>query len=442
VRATLDIRDRVLLGLRAASLLTAASFVAVSDAAAQEREAAAVALVVFAGYSLALYLSLWRVFGPGHRGRFYRAASVLDLGFVVALMLMTGGATSPFYRALYLWSAILALNEGLAGGIVGALVSVVVLLSIHAGHGFAADAWVLAVQTGGLLLHGPLIGVIVDRESRHIRELSQARDALHRSNEDLSRANAALAEANERIVKEHEQILHVEKLSTIGLLAAGVAHEINNPLAGVMGCLGALKGTSLEPERRAEYFAAAQDGLVRIRNAVRQLLDYARDQPPSRERVDLREIVEGVRQLVHAELLSKKLNLVVRVSEAPVLADVDRNRIAQAYLNVVLNALYATPKGGTLTFALERAGSEVGLVVEDNGPGIPKENLSRVFDPFFTTKPQGEGTGLGLSVTLGIASAHGGRLAVESELGKGTRVVVWLPALIEERVAADGEGAE
>ena len=263
----------------------------------------------------------------------------------------------------------------------------------------------------------------------------QAEESLERAVHDLAdmsareRARAeALDQANRQIVEEQSKVIQAEKLSSVGLLAAGVAHEINNPLAGVMACVNALREGTVTPERREEYFEAVRDGLERIGMTVKGLLDYSRPQPTSVSSVDVAEAVSGCLLLLAASLRKKNVEVDVEIPGGLFFARSSRPQLMQAAMNVLLNALHASPEGARIEVTASRAGNLIRLAFTDHGAGIPKEMIAKVCDPFFTTKRQGEGTGLGLSVTLGILESHGGSLEIKSEPGKGTTVTFVLPA--------------
>jgi len=272
----------------------------------------------------------------------------------------------------------------------------------------------------------------------------QAEEALERAVKELAEMSAreraradALDEANQRIVEEQSKVIQAEKLSSIGMLSAGVAHEINNPLAGVMACVKALREGNLTRERREEYFEAVRDGLERIRVTVKGLLDYARPQPSSIAAVDASEAVSGCLLLLAAPLRKKHVEVDVRVRPKSVYVRANRSQLMQAVMNVLLNALHASPESSTIEVTAEVRREMVALSFKDHGTGIPKELMAKVTDPFFTTKKQGEGTGLGLAVTLGILESHGGKLEIDSEVGKGTVVTFLLPADLPPSPAAD-----
>ena len=216
-------------------------------------------------------------------------------------------------------------------------------------------------------------------------------------------------------------------MASIGKLAAGVAHEINNPLGGILNCLYNIRKGTLTAVRTHEYIHFMEDGLQRVQKIVRQLLDFSQQHEPELVPTDLNTLVERVLVLTDHTLLAKRLTLLRDCeSNLPDLM-VDPHMIEQVLMNLILNAVHATQEGGTITIRTRRSGGVCEIDVEDTGCGIAPEVRPNIFDPFYTTKRTGEGTGLGLSVSLGIVERHGGEMLVESEEGQGTKFIVRLP---------------
>lgn len=259
-----------------------------------------------------------------------------------------------------------------------------------------------------------------------VAELKAAQDAERERAAALEAAHRNLEALNRELVREREQTLQAEKLSSIGLLASGVAHEINNPLSGIMACLKALERESLPAERRAVYFQTAKDGLERISQTVRGLLDYARQSPPRVTDMNACELMAGCIRLVEPEARKKQVTFDVHCPSEDHVSG-DRRQLMQAYINLLLNATYAAPEGTQVKARIDARKGYTGLSVVDSGPGMSEEVVMKACDPFFTTKPEGTGTGLGLAVTYRIAEAHGGELEIDSQVGQGTRVTLWLP---------------
>lgn len=288
---------------------------------------------------------------------------------------------------------------------------------------------VLALRRDGTVF--PLfLGVSETREpdgSRLFTAVCQDLTERKLAEQALRRAHRELQDANDRLLEEQAKQLRAEKLSSIGLLASGMAHEINNPLMGIISCVKALREGSINTERREDYFEAVRDGLERIQMTVRSLLDYARQRPPSPEAIAPIELIDACLRLLSPAIRKKDLQITTRVHDPALILFADRSQLMQALANLMLNAIYALAPRGHIVVSAERIGERIALSVADDGPGIEPEVLHKVCDPFFTTKPIGEGTGLGLAVTLGIARAHKGDLEIKSTVGQGTEVVLWLP---------------
>ena len=238
--------------------------------------------------------------------------------------------------------------------------------------------------------------------------------------------------------KLERQIRNAEKLASIGQLAAGVAHEINNPLGGILNCLYNLRKGTLSPARQEEYWASMEHGVRRVQKIVRQLLDFSQQHEPAFSPADINRIVDQVLGLTtHLFVPNRILLETCPTNDLPNVM-VDRHMIEQVLMNLILNAVQAMKNGGVLTIRTSVAEGICRVEVKDTGSGIPASVLPRVFDPFFTTKGEGEGTGLGLSVNLGIVERHGGKILVESEVGKGTTFTLCLP-VSRERFFAEKE---
>ncbi|HEY82461.1 MAG TPA: PAS domain S-box protein [Dehalococcoidia bacterium] len=238
--------------------------------------------------------------------------------------------------------------------------------------------------------------------------------------------------------KIQEQLILADRLASLGELASGIAHELNNPLTSIVGFSDLLSGEDL-PERVKEDLKVINKEAHRAAGIVKNLLAFARKHPETKEPVDINEVIRQVLELRAYE--QKVHNIEVKTHLAPDLPKVMANafQLQQVFLNIIINAEYfmiEAHKRGTLTITTERVGDIVRASFADDGPGIPKENLRRIFNPFFTTKEVGKGTGLGLSICHGIVAEHGGRIYAESELGKGATFTVELP------VAGSDEGGE
>jgi PAS domain S-box-containing protein len=234
--------------------------------------------------------------------------------------------------------------------------------------------------------------------------------------------------------KLEQQIRNSEKLASIGKLAAGVAHEINNPLGGILNCLYNFRKGALSADRQQEYLVSMEDGLRRVQKIVRQLLDFSQQHDPELAATDLNAVVDRVLFLTEHTLSVSQIKLEKDLCRDLPNILVDAHMMEQVLMNLVLNAVQAMKGGGTIRVRTRVADDRCAIEVEDTGCGIPANLLPRIFDPFFTTKGTGEGTGLGLSVSLGIVERHGGELLVESEVGHGSTFTILLP-LVRDRAA-------
>jgi len=300
-----------------------------------------------------------------------------------------------------------------------------------------------------------------------VRERTQQLEAALRENE---RVNQALQTEREeqriliaKLEEAHDQLHQSEKLASIGQLAAGVAHEINNPIGFVNSNLGTLKNyvnqlmslidamsTTVDPllagnpeirgsldtlKRKADLeflredigalIADSIDGTTRVRRIVQDLRDFSRTGEVGMEWVDLHAGLESTLNVVSNEIKYKAE--VVRDYGTLPQVECRPSQINQVFMNLLVNAAQAIPQKGRIILKSGCADDKVWVSVSDTGSGIPPEILARIFDPFFTTKPVGKGTGLGLSVSYGIIEKHGGKIDVASQPGQGTTFTVWLP---------------
>jgi PAS domain S-box-containing protein len=236
-----------------------------------------------------------------------------------------------------------------------------------------------------------------------------------------------------------EQLRLSEKMAAIGLLAAGVAHEVNTPLTGISSFTQLLLERATPDDPRTHLLEKIEQQTFRAAKIVNNLLNLARPSGGDMQEVDLNQIVTDVLSLLEHQFKIGRIQVGRHLSAAPVRVRGMEYKLQQVFLNLFLNARDAMPKGGWLTISTSMVEGEAVVDVSDTGVGIPSEHLARIYDPFFTTKPEGRGTGLGLSVTYGIVTEHGGTLVCESDLNQGTRFRLALPALATA-VEAAGTG--
>jgi len=306
-------------------------------------------------------------------------------------------------------------------------------------------------------------GVVTDDDARKRYEIELA--------ETLDQQRAL----NNKLAAAQSQLLQSEKMASIGQLAAGVAHELNNPIGFVNSNLGSLENylgdlfliadayaaaeaqapadcpgiehvRALKREKDYDFLRAdivqllaeSKDGLARVAKIVRDLKDFSR---PGEEKMDWADLHQGLDSTLNVVWNELKYKCEVKkdYGELPPVRCA-MSQLNQVFMNLLVNAGHAIPEKGTIAIRTGRRGDAVFVAIADTGAGIPPENLKRIFDPFFTTKPVGKGTGLGLSLSYGIVKKHGGRIEVDSEVGQGTTFTVWLP--IEPPVEATARGQE
>jgi two-component system NtrC family sensor kinase len=245
---------------------------------------------------------------------------------------------------------------------------------------------------------------------------------------------AEAVEQHEKQMKEdtQRQILQSEKLASIGRLAAGVAHEINNPLTGVLTFSHLMKDRSKEEEDIKDLDVIIQE-TKRVREIVRNLLDFARQSTPDKEPINLNETIKQLLKLVLSQKEFRKIKIEETYDARLPDVLVDKNQIQQVFLNLLLNAGEAIDGEGKITISTEHSEESIQITISDSGCGIARENIDKIFDPFFTTKPVGQGTGLGLSISYGIIQQHHGVIKCESKIDSGTTFTVILPYTSDTR---------
>jgi two-component system NtrC family sensor kinase len=269
-------------------------------------------------------------------------------------------------------------------------------------------------------------------------EVGQLADSFNQMTENLKLANENLIQWGKTLEKRVEErtkelqgmqdyLLQSEKLRSLGKMAAGVAHEINNPLTSI------LINTHLmleKLEKRHEFYenlSLIAEETARCTQIVKGLLEFARQNPPQKTHTNINDIIERTTQLLENQASFQNVRIVKDLDPGLPVIKLDRNKIQQVFWNLLLNACEAMPRGGQLTISdsLSADKNWIEVRVADSGVGIPKENVNRLFDPFFTTKSSG--TGLGLAVTYGIIQQHDGKIEIKSEVGRGTVFILSFP---------------
>jgi two-component system NtrC family sensor kinase len=321
---------------------------------------------------------------------------------------------------------------------------------------FAVFLTIVVVATSASLLLLFAATELVLRPIRHVVAMAQkviggdlsARVGLRPPGEMgvLCRAIDSMAQAvaeREELLQRatRQQIGRSEQLASVGRLAAGVAHEINNPLTGVLAFADLLREKENMDEQDRQDLDLIVRETIRAREIVRGLLDFARETPSVKTRLNVNEVIRQTLMLLGKREAFQNIIVVEDLADGLPLVNGDKNQLQQVFVNLSLNACEAMPNGGTLLVSTLCEGGSVAVKVTDTGCGIKRAHLDQIFEPFFTTKPVGKGTGLGLSVTYGIVQQHGGSLEVQSEEGKGTTFTILLPtaeAAVAEEASASG----
>jgi PAS domain S-box-containing protein len=272
-----------------------------------------------------------------------------------------------------------------------------------------------------------------------ITERKQWEERLQKANAELARSEAALRKSHEDLKSAQAQLIQAEKMESIGTLAAGVAHEVKNPLAILMMGINYLGKKLTHDEALTTILKDMKEAIYRADSIARGLLEFSASHQLTVSPADLNGLIEETLRLVRHTFTEQKITLVKDLKAELPLVQVDKNQIQQVFVNIIMNAIHAMPEGGQFTvrtyarqltetthFEGSRKGDRIWVgdkvVVaefEDTGPGIPDEHLGKIFDPFFTTKPTGVGTGLGLPVSKRIIDLHGGNLDIRNKTESG-----------------------
>jgi len=299
-----------------------------------------------------------------------------------------------------------------------------------------------ALVTGGVLV---VVNVLVKRATNSLTALAAAMDRLKLESDDaislpestdelgtvvrhFQQLQERLVHSRHQLVEAQKQVFHAEKLASIGRLASGVAHEVNNPLNGIRHCLYAIQQEPGNREQVAEFLGLIDEGLAHIEMVVQKLLQFAHKHSENPVAVDVNGEIRAVLALLDYRLKQHRIDVRLRLAPdlPPVMAD--PQLLQEVFMNLLLNSFDAVGEGGyvELRTAVENSLS-VSVAVEDNGMGIAETDLPHIFDPFFSTKEPGKGTGLGLSVAQSIVEAYGGTIDVHSRQGIGSTFTVRLP---------------
>jgi signal transduction histidine kinase len=293
-------------------------------------------------------------------------------------------------------------------------------ISTYPNPSYRAIAFVIVSALVGLLIAAGLNRI--EREKKNRIELSAAYDRLN--------------EYTQKLKESQEQLMQADKLTSLGQLAASIAHEVNNPLSGILVYAQLLQmkiaGDTIPKETVLEYLSKMEIELVRSTKLVRNLLDFARQSPPAFRPVDLNIIVDRAFELAAHTAKIQHIQTIKELDPSLPGFVADFDQLQQVCTNLILNAIQAMPGGGKLTLRTSFSDGWFKIEVRDTGYGISKDNMPKLFTPFFTTKHEIKGVGLGLAVSYGIIQRHLGRIEVQSQEGEGTTFTLHLPVHREE----------
>lgn len=258
-------------------------------------------------------------------------------------------------------------------------------------------------------------------------DLRKSNDEIGLLAESFNEMSRKMSSDIEQLQKLNEQLTRTEKLAAMGTLAAGVAHEVNNPLASISSLIQMMQTRQDLDEKTRENLKLISMQIQRITQVTRDMVDFARARPAAKSWVDVNEVIETSLRLASFDKSFQKLKLNKILAENTPKVFADNDQLQQVFLNLFLNARDAMPAGGEISVKTEGNDGEAQIEIADSGVGIDKKDVKKIFDPFFTTKPTGKGTGLGLAVCYGIITAHGGKIEVSSNENQGTTFFIVLP---------------
>ncbi len=258
-------------------------------------------------------------------------------------------------------------------------------------------------------------------------DLRKSNDEIGLLADSFNEMSRKMADDIKQLQELNEQLTRTEKLAAMGTLAAGVAHEVNNPLAAISSLIQMMQSKNTLDEKTAENLKIIQTQIQRITQVTKDMMDFARVRPAAKAQVDINDLIEKSLRLASFDKSFQKLEINKNFAANMPKVFADGDQLQQVFLNLFLNARDALPEGGELAIETSASASEVRIAITDNGIGIKPDDAQKIFDPFFTTKPAGKGTGLGLAVCYGIITAHHGKIEVAANDSRGTTFFIALP---------------
>ncbi len=346
-----------------------------------------------------------------------RSLTVAACLAVITVAIQFSGDSPSIWRKFlqylfFLPGVIAAFWFGWRGGLLTAIVATLC---------YAPSLTSLTVEQTGesldLLLIGSLLGFLADRE--------------HRKTRLLEKTTAELSAAYDQLQRNVERWKQAERLSAIGQLSAGLAHEIRTPLAAIEGAAELLRSDRADSALRDEMTAILQKESKRLNRLLTELLDYARPRRPEFLSIELTPLVEGIVRLLQVQASKKSIALQPALPASLPPVQCDPEQLRQVLLNLTLNAIQAADRPGAIHIEARARDTFIDMEIRDDGPGIPADVRAHLFEPFFTTK--NDGTGLGLAVTKTIIESHGGQIAVEPNTPRGARFLITIPLQQESK---------
>ena len=240
-------------------------------------------------------------------------------------------------------------------------------------------------------------------------------ESLKGGRASFDRQLSELIKTNEELKAAQKELLHKEALSIVGEMTAGLTHEIGNPLSTIIGYVELMREEELPAEKRAEYLQRVSMELQRIHNTLQGLLEFSRPSKGAVGHVDALETLNETLKLLELDARLKSVSLKADLGEKPLIVRANREGLKQIFINLIINAADATGRKGSLAIKAESEGGKARLIFEDDGKGIPEEDIEKIFEPFYSTKPAGKGTGLGLAVSKRLMESFGGEITAENK---------------------------
>ena len=318
-----------------------------------------------------------------------------------------------YQRLYYIPILVSAVLYGIRGGLAVATLTAVTYLP-HILLQWQHDPLYRSSQLAEIvlfLIFGAVSGFLIDR--------------LNRERERTRKSAEQLAKANEELRSTFQRLRLLDRLSALGTLSAGIAHEIRNPLGGISGAVEILDSMTGSDDERHEFVGIVKKEISRISTIVSRQLDMVRTNPPEPVPCNIAKVVDSVADLVRKQAEEQNVVVELQLDDAIPIIQTDEQGLRQAILNLLINGVQAMSDGGTVRVLVRVNTGRVSIIVEDQGPGLSEEAMEHAFDPFYTTKHGG--TGLGLSIAFQIVAQQGGDLRVENRDGRGARFTLELP---------------